>query len=65
MPNQGTYRAFALCILDQRVGPFRADKHAAEEDAVEMGHATRDAHSQRIYLTVPAEIGVYEFRRID
>jgi hypothetical protein len=49
-----------LMCFDRAVGPWRQTEKEAEEDALEMGHASRDRYTKRIFLTVPARIEVVE-----
>lgn len=47
---------FALSIFRKRIGPWRATRDEAKEDAVRTGNGSIDRHSETIYLMVPADI---------
>ncbi len=55
---------FALVLFGKRIGPFRETRASAMLDALDMGHATRDAQDGRIWLTVPADIGTWRWEPV-
>lgn len=52
-----TVTEYAFAVGDDRIGPWRADRAAAELDALRHGHATRDPFDRSIvFVAVPADI---------
>ena len=47
---------YALAIFGKRIGPWRATRGEADEDAIRTGNGSRDRPSKTVYLTVPADI---------
>ncbi|AMU90493.1 hypothetical protein ATM17_15835 [Sphingopyxis macrogoltabida] len=45
-----------MSIFRKRIGPWRATRDEALEDAVRTGNGSLDRYSEMIYLTVPADI---------
>ncbi|MCC7393816.1 MAG: hypothetical protein IT553_03070 [Sphingomonadaceae bacterium] len=51
-----TVTQFAYAWAGRRVGPWRAERSAAERDAIREGRASRCRDTGIVFLTVPADI---------
>lgn len=51
---------YRLCVFERAVTPWRETMAEARQDALRLGHGSRDEHTGRVFLTVPAQIKVGE-----